>query len=401
MAAQQSSAENWLGAVWRLLLHVALVVAVSYAVYRVRYVIVWTLLAVLLACTLEPITTWLGRRAWLRRLPGAVRRALSAILVFTVLGGAVGLIGVWAFQPLSEELGALLRNLPQHQQALTTQITGWHEQYLTLPLGVRDWLAGLDLQNVVSQTSKSATDLLATTLQSGFVLIELILIPVVAFYFLTDSRSLKKDFIFLVPRPKLREAAHLLREIARVVQSYAVGQLILAVLAGIIVWVMLQVLDVRYALSLATLAGITRFIPVIGPLIGGIPIVLIAALNSPETAGIVLTAFTLMHLVESKIIMPKLIGYRVNLHPAVIIIVLLIGAEFFGLWGMFLAPPIAAVIKVLVQHLVIGPRRPVRPARRQQSDAAETAIAEERIEVDPAAVVNPGSGAGAHGVPPR
>ena len=85
-------------------------------------------------------------------------------------------------------------------------------------------------------------------------------------------------------------------------------------------------------------------------------IVLLAALQSWEKGLAVLIFFTILNLAESKFIMPKLIGQQMHLHAAVIIIVLLIGNQFFGILGMFLAAPVAAIIKVLINCYVIQPR---------------------------------------------
>jgi predicted PurR-regulated permease PerM len=84
--------------------------------------------------------------------------------------------------------------------------------------------------------------------------------------------------------------------------------------------------------------------------------VLLAVAQSWQKGIWVLIFFSLLHLYESKILMPRVIGYRVRLHPAIIIIVLLIGSEFFGLMGMFLAAPIAAIIKILINFYIIRPR---------------------------------------------
>jgi predicted PurR-regulated permease PerM len=131
---------------------------------------------------------------------------------------------------------------------------------------------------------------------------------------------------------------------------------------------------VKYALAMAVVAAITRVIPVVGPMLGGIPIVLLCALQGWDKAVVVLIGFTIMHLVESKVIMPRIIGYRINLHPAVVIIVLLIGAEFFGMWGMFLAAPVAAVVKCLFYHFVVRPRRKVDPKPPSEQSHKEPAV---------------------------
>lgn len=137
-------------------------------------------------------------------------------------------------------------------------------------------------------------------------------------------------------------------------------------IAGVLVGVGLALIGMPYALILGIFAGLTRAIPVIGPILGGIPIVLLAFIVGPQQGSPllwiwVLLFFSLMHLVESKIIMPKFLGHRLHLHAAIILIVLLIGGEFFGLMGMFLmgmflAAPVAALARVLVHHYVIRPR---------------------------------------------
>jgi predicted PurR-regulated permease PerM len=130
-----------------------------------------------------------------------------------------------------------------------------------------------------------------------------------------------------------------------------------------------------YALILGIFAGITRAIPVIGPLLGGIPVVLLSFVygaqnNNPMLWVWVLIFFTTLHLVESKFVMPKFLGHRLHLHAAVIIIALLIGGEFFGLMGMFLAAPVAALLRVLVMHYIILPRK----RREQQERSAAGAV---------------------------
>jgi predicted PurR-regulated permease PerM len=223
------------------------------------------------------------------------------------------------------------------------------------------------------------------TVESGMLVVELILIPVLAFSFLTESKPLKRELMWLVPRARVRDMLYLTRQSGIILQSYAVGQLILALIAGGVVWVLMVGLGIRYALALALIAAITRVIPVIGPIIGGIPIVLFASLQGWESGLFVLVAFTVMHLVESKVVMPRIIGYRIHLHPAVVIVVLLIGAEFFGMWGMFLAAPVVAVAKVVFHYFLVRPAQRGRPAfpERVSPSAPRAASPSRREEREP------------------
>ena len=135
--------------------------------------------------------------------------------------------------------------------------------------------------------------------------------------------------------------------------------MILCVIAGVLTGAFLSLLGIDYVVVLALFAGITRAIPIIGPIVSGIPIVLVGALMPDGGIGVALYLLlfvTVMHFAESKFIMPQLIGHRLQLHPAVVIIVLLIGAEFFGIIGMFLAAPVAAVCRELLRRYYIRPR---------------------------------------------
>jgi predicted PurR-regulated permease PerM len=198
--------------------------------------------------------------------------------------------------------------------------------------------------------------MITTTLEWMSHVVELIVIPVLAFYFVLDSRPLKREFMYFVPKRRVREALILLREAAVILKSYAICQIILCAIAAVVVGIGLKIIGVHYALTLGIIAGITRAIPIIGPILGGIPIVLVCMLQSLATAVAVLIFFSILHLVESKIIMPKLLAYGMNLHPAIILIVLLVGSEFFGIIGMFLAAPITAILKCIYCFYVLSDR---------------------------------------------
>jgi len=133
--------------------------------------------------------------------------------------------------------------------------------------------------------------------------------------------------------------------------SFVVGQAILCAIAGVVVGLGLWMLNVKYPLTLGLLAGLTRAIPIIGPIIGGIPIIGLALVTRGLAVSLaVLAFFTILHFVESKFVMPYLIGDRMKLHPVVIIVVLLIGQEFGGLLGMFFAAPFAALLRVIIRR---------------------------------------------------
>lgn len=200
--------------------------------------------------------------------------------------------------------------------------------------------------NLVPSLKRWAGDLF---LHIGFI-VELLLVPVLVFYFLADGRGIREEARLLLPDQFRPRAGKMLHHLDRVLDGYIRGQMWMCVIAWIVVSLGLWALRVPHAFTLGLLAGLTRAVPVIGPLLGGVPIVLVCLLTTrsvPLTLS-VLTGFIIMHFVESKVLLPKIIGHEVDLHPVSVIVVLILGLEFFGFLGVFLAVPIAAVVKVLL-----------------------------------------------------
>ena len=190
---------------------------------------------------------------------------------------------------------------------------------------------------------------------------EVVTVPVLAFYFALDGKRLRNQFLFLVPAPRRRQALAILSECGTIMRAYLVTQFWLALIAGVLTGFVLKITGMEYALILGLFAGLTRAIPFIGPPIGGIPVVLMSFIHGAQTGNPylwvwILVFFTLLHIVESKVIMPLFLGHALNLHAVIVLISLLIGGEFFGLMGMFLAAPVAALARVLLYHYFIAPQ---------------------------------------------
>jgi predicted PurR-regulated permease PerM len=383
MVPGRSRVEYWFQLIWGVLFRLAFIAAAIYCIYRVRFIIITVILAALVAFAIEPVVGHLHTRRYLRFIPPPARRVLVTFFVFCLLVLGLVVLTKYVLDPMVRQVGQILDQLPYYQTQLQQRVAYLEAQYKKLPPDVQKWLGDQDFTGLMTTVSDSIRQVIETTWRSTLRIVEMILIPVLACSFVVDTRSLKREFVFLVPRPRVREALLLVRETAAIMRHYIVGQAILAGLAGVVVYVGLIALNVNYALALGVWSAITRVIPIVGPVVGGIPVVLLALAQSWEIGMWVLVFFTLMHLFESKVLMPKIIGYHMHLHPAIIIIVLLIGSEFFGLMGMFLAAPVAAIIKVLVNYYVIRPQmrryghldaRPGVKPRREDIAIDDTAV---------------------------
>ncbi len=399
---RRSWGENWPTAAFGLIVRLALVLGTAYVLYRVGFILVVVLMSVMLALAMAPLVDALQESRSMIRLKPEYRRVVATTVVFILVGLSLVLLGIYIIRPLAEQVIAFSENWVAHKNTLTGQVLQVQKFYQSLPADVRTFVEEQGVKDLGKRASEQLQHLGHKTVESGMLIVEMILVPVLAFSFLTESRPLKREFISLLPPTRIREGLFILRRTGEILQSYALGQLILAVIAGVVVWVLMVAIGVPYAVPLSLLAAVTRVIPVIGPMLGGVPIVLISAVGPRGINGaiFVLIAFTVMHLVESKVVMPRLIGHRIQLHPAMVIIVLLIGAQFFGMWGMFLAAPVAAVVKVLLQHYLIRPRHgrgklSLKTPRDPQLPTAPVTVEEER-NLERPAIAGLGHHSGAH-----
>lgn len=357
-----SNASNNIEATWEIIrrlakwtLIFAVVVLLGYAVYRLREVVISLLAAVLMAYILLPGVEWLCRKRSGRFSPKG-QRLLATILVFVValsmLAAAISLF----ISPFTTELNEFVRSFGEYQK---TFVSFLQKVWDAMPEEGRNIVKTIDYSKASAWLKDYVEGILQIATSSARVILELVLIPVLAFYFVYDYRAITAELYALIPKTRRREAVRIGRMAGEMMQSYIFGQLILCVIAGVLTGIFLSVLGIKYVVVLALFAGITRAIPIVGPIVSGIPIVLVGALSSPGRIEVPLYLalfVSAMHFGESKFIMPQLIGRRLRLHPAVVIVVLLIGAEFFGLAGMFLAAPVAAIIRQLVKQYYIDPR---------------------------------------------
>lgn len=360
-----NSAELWFGQFWKLLVRLALIAFVLYFVWRIHTIMTDIIVASILAFALIGPVNWLCRRR-IPKVRPRTQRLGATLFVFLAFGYLVFAGTSLMVSPFVDQVHGLASNLPEYQQKIAQYAAVLQTEYNNLPANLKALLhRPSGSGDSFSPLPWLQNALLATA--SGLArIVDFILIPVLAFYFVLDGHSLRNEFLALLPPPRVRETLALLGESSGIMRTYIIAQLWLCVIAGVVVYAGLSLIHMPYALVLGLLAGVTRAIPIIGPIIGGIPIVLLAVVlpashgGGLELAVKVLVFFSLLHLIESKLLMPKFIGHRIHLHAAVVIIVLLIGAEFFGLLGMFLAAPLAAIARVLIAHYVLRPRRLAR-----------------------------------------
>ncbi|WP_093794676.1 AI-2E family transporter [Sporomusa acidovorans] len=334
-----------------VLIKIVILVLALYMLSQITPIYLPIIAAVIVAFVLNPFVNAivdipLGARR--HHLP----RGIAILLVFLLAGLLLTLVTTFVLLPFINEFNKFVVDLPRliikirdltlliEQQANLAQVPDNVRQLIVNGLGEAASYA-------VSLTRNALNTVLAFATQ----IVELVIVPVLAYYFLKDWKNLKDEFIALFPPTLEVKVVNVIEEMAIVVSNYIRGQVLISVIMGLLVFSGMYFLRVDYPLVLGLLATLTETIPIIGPIIGAIPALMLAYLVSPILATKVAAFYIIIHQIENHIVVPNIMGHTIDLHPTLIIISLLIGGQLYGIPGMILAVPVAALLKVLLRHL--------------------------------------------------
>ncbi len=353
-------------------------------------------IAIALAFLLDPPVTALNRRFGVPRIAGIL------LVYVVVVVGAIGL-GFLLIPPLFDQIRRFLEDLPN----LASQFIAWEQ-------AIVDWLTGLPLpepirealdtviksgqQAVIGLLETIVGPLLSVVARTASFVVGLVVVPVWLAYVLKDRERLPNGVLGLLPVNWRPDGKNTMDITAGVIGRWIRGQLLLGAVIFAATLIGLLVLSVigfsefaDFAILLALIAGILELVPIIGPIISAIPAVLIGASISPAAAVAAIALYTVIQQLENHLIVPKVMGDAVNLHPAVVIFALIVGASLFGLWGAILAAPVVSLLRDMYRYLF----------RRLEGGTPEEALAVAGGARPPAAASAPPPSPPGQGPPPQ
>jgi predicted PurR-regulated permease PerM len=184
--------------------------------------------------------------------------------------------------------------------------------------------------------------------------ISLFLIPFMTFFLLKDGRRLKKSFIQTLPNRYFETTINLVHKIENQLGSYIRGQMLVSLCIGILSITALAILGVPYFLIIGAVAGLANMIPYFGPIVGAVPAIILNVIDkgSLSAALVVILAFIIIRMIDDTLVSPNILGRSLEIHPLLVIIVIFIGGEMFGIMGLLLCIPVTGIIKVTIQELL-------------------------------------------------
>ena len=177
------------------------------------------------------------------------------------------------------------------------------------------------------------------------VVIGLAVVPFFLFYVLKDREKVVGGLYPMLPPSGRKHTRNVIFMVNQVVGSYVRAQLLSATIVGLLVFVGLSILGIEFAATLGLVAGLFGLIPIIGPLLGAVPGLLVALASAPEKVIGVALVYVAVQLIENNLIAPRIQGSAVRLNPAIIMATLVLASEIAGLWGVIVAVPLVAAAR--------------------------------------------------------
>lgn len=321
----------------------AAAVVLVWLLYLLRGVLLLFYVSVLLAAGLGPAVRWVERRGQ-RHLGDAFSRTLAVLLVYlagTVLVAALGLMVVPTLLQQATDLSL-------HMPRMLADLQGWlvARRWLQAPLSVGDVMAQAPVgPDVIGSVLGTVWTVLGGVF--GFVTI-----VVLSIYLLLDADALLGTLVEASGPERRHRVRRMLYDIGQRASAWLSGQLLLGAIIGAITMIALALLGVPYFIVLGVLAGIGELIPYLGPIIAAVPALALAAGTSWQLAALVALFYVILQQFENHILLPRVMAQQVGVSPVVVIVAVLAGGSLWGLTGVILAVPTAAILEILVRQLI-------------------------------------------------
>ena len=359
-----------------------------FLLWTIHDVLFLLFLAILLSTAIEPLVNRLRR--------GPFNRTSGTLVVYTAIVVIIALPTAIFAPSLIAQIDGAVATMPES----IANLRPFAEQLRPQAL---------------SNSAVQAVDRFAVTVQSpappepeslvewgtsiALHMLEAITVVFLGFYWLVERATIKRAVLRLVPPQRAKEVNAIWLEVEEKLGGWVRGQLLVMAVMGVMAGIGFYVIGLPSPLLLALFAALGELIPMIGPLLGFAPAVIVALIVDPSLAIVVVIYALIIQQIEGNILVPRVMGHTVGVSPLTVVLGILIGSILYGLPGAFLAIPVAGAVQVIVAH-TLGMEGPVQaeahvpgPSREAAQEStpplapstvdATTSIPEPTVTVDP------------------
>ncbi len=358
MIERQEESPKW-GVTTKALVALAVMMIVAGMLVRFQHVIPILVLAPILTIIVVPVVQFMCVRL---KIPWGLAATIAMLLFVLLLIGASTVLGfaiVQQLQALFLIVQQFLLDLPaqlEHLSQFTYQLGPWVLDFTQFDLAAVGEQVIATIQPLLREVSSLITFLATGVIES---LTRIILVLAIAFFLIFDYRRIRAVLKNISIPGYKQDIQRLQRELLRIWQAFMRGQLLIVTITGFLTYLLMQILGVRFPIGLGVLGGIAKFIPIVGPVTAGFIAALVGLFQPSNWFGFVPLAYATLIVVCVVILdqsidiflVPRIMGTTLNLHPALILVGLVIGASLAGVIGLLLSAPTIASFLLLGRYL--------------------------------------------------
>lgn len=302
----------------------------------------------IIAWLFNPLVTKLSKKG--------MPRVISSVIVYVLFLGLIFIFLRLLIPTLSTQINDLINSIPSVLNSIQTFIA----KIFTGMKNINGFNVGQAEQNVVSTLTSFATNIssslpnalikLVTAFVSGFAVLAIGL--VIGFYMLFNFNSTNDHLMSLLPKKYRYETRILIEEISAQLHRYINGVLLIAAIMSVTCSIGFWIAGLKAPYLFGVFCGITDIIPYVGPYMGGIPAVLVGFSQSSTVGIVTIIVIFVIQALENYLLQPVIMSKTMKLHPVTIMIGLIVFGYFFGIWGMVLATPTIALLKILFTYFI-------------------------------------------------
>jgi predicted PurR-regulated permease PerM len=350
-----STARHIFGKHGRLIAFVLIVGIIFGILYALRSAIFPFVVGLGIAYLLMPFIKWVEKKLPFQDRWQGTKRVTIILLIYLVTLGLIALLSFYMITAVVNAFLVIINNAPQYVSRGLYQLEQFAEfMRQQFPPEIQNQIneflveGGTTLGEAVRNTFVTGVSFIPTTFTMVFGFAAL---PIFLFYMLKDSEKLSDGFYSAFSPWVARHVKNIIAIIEGVLGRYIRAQLLLGFIVGYLVFIGLLILRIEFAPVLAVFAGITELIPTVGPWIGGGAAVIVTLALVPEKAIWVALLFFLVQMLENNLLVPRIQGGYLRVHPAAALFLLVIGTYIAGFWGLLMAVPLAATIVAIYKYV--------------------------------------------------
>lgn len=328
----------------KILLWVLAIFILLYITYLLSDLIIILVISILLAFIFDPLVTMLEQEGF--------NRFASTLFIFIGVGLFVYL-GLSVFIPkFTLQMNHFLETL--HEFDINDQLNKIEKEIQSFipsfPSGELSQSVDGFIKNLIKNPFESISVLLSSIFSIAAILV---IVPFISFYLLKDSRNILQGILHMMPNKFFEMSYYISKKVSVQIGRFVRAWIFDATFVGTFCGLGFYIIGIENALPLGVIAGLGHLVPYLGPIIGGIPAAIISIIQYGDLSQIpyILLVLSIIYTLDNGFVQPYVFAKGVDLHPIIIILLIIAGSQLFGLLGMLLAVPTAAVIRTLIKEI--------------------------------------------------